>query len=64
MHGQTKNEAVFRPEYIDIICLVILLIIFFTALFLAHGVLFIVDILLLAGTAAVLGRTVGKMVKV
>jgi hypothetical protein len=64
MHGQTKNEKVFRPEYIDIICLVILWVIFFVALFLVHGVWFIVDTLLLAGIAAVLGRTVGKMVKV
>jgi hypothetical protein len=54
----------FRPEYIDIICLMTLLSVFFMALFLTHGVWFIIDILLLAGTGAVLGRTVGNMVKV
>jgi uncharacterized membrane protein YqaE (UPF0057 family) len=50
----------FRAEYIDIICLVILLIAFFMALFLTRGIWFIVDVLLLAGTGYVLGRTVGK----
>lgn len=54
----------FRPEYIDIICLVILLLVFFMALFMTHGIWFIVDIILLAGAGAVLGRTVGKIVKV
>lgn len=64
MFGQTKGETSFRPEYIDIICLVILLVIFFMALFLTHGVWLIVDAILLALTGAVLGRTVGKMVTV
>lgn len=64
--GTTKG---FRPDYIDIICidiicLVILLVVFFVALFLTHGVWFIVDLLLLAGTGTILGRTVGKMVNV
>jgi hypothetical protein len=54
----------FRPEYIDIICLTILLLVFFVALFLTHGIWFIVDVLLLAGTGAILGRTIGKMVRV
>lgn len=51
----------FRSEYIDIICLAILFLVFFVALFLTHGVWFIVDLLLLAGTGAVLGRTVGEI---
>lgn len=64
MHGLTKNEKIFRPEYIDIICLVILWMVFFMALFMARGIWFIIDVLLLAGIGAVLGCTVGKMVKV
>lgn len=59
--GTTKG---FRPEYVDIICLVILLPVFFVTLFLTHGIWFVIDVLLLVGTAAVLGRTVGNMVKV
>lgn len=51
-----------KLEYIDIICLIILLLVFFTVLFLAHGIWLIIDLLLLAGTGAVLGRTIGKMV--
>ena len=51
-----------RPGYIDIICLVILLIIFCVALFLTEGVWLIIDIILLAGTGAVLGKTVGESV--
>lgn len=64
MFGQTKGEMSFRQEYIDIICLMILLVIFFIALFLTHGVWLIVGAILLALTGAVLGRTVGKMVTV
>lgn len=58
------TKSIFKPDYIDITCLVILLIVFFVTLFVAHGVWFIVDLLLLAGTGAILGHTVGKMVKV
>lgn len=50
-----------KSEHIDIVCLVILLLIFFMALFLTHGAVFIIDVFLLAGTAVLLGRTVGKM---
>ena len=52
----------YKPGYIDVICLEMLLIIFFVTLFLTNGVWFIIDVLLLAGTAAVFGRTVGEMV--
>lgn len=58
------NKNGFKPEYIDIICLVILLVIFFLALFLTHGILLIADVILLALAGAVLGKTIGKMVKV
>ena len=51
----------YKPGYIDIICLVILLVIFFVALFLTQGIWRIVDLLLLAGTGAVLGKTIGEM---
>lgn len=50
-----------RSGYIDIICLVMLLLIFFVSLFLTYGKMFWIDVLLLAGTGALLGRTVGKM---
>jgi len=58
------NMTGFRPEYIDVICLVILLAVFFVALFLTHGVWLVADVLLLAGTGAILGQTIGKMVSV
>ena len=52
----------FRPDYIEIACLLCLYIIFFIALFMIHGngIMLIIDLLLLAGTAAVLGHTVAK----
>lgn len=58
------NMTGFRPEYIDVICLVILLAVFFVALFLTHGIWLVADVLLLAGTGAILGQTIGKMVNI
>lgn len=54
-------NIVFRPVYIDLACLMMLLLIFFAALFLTNGVWFVFDTILLAGTAALLGRTLGNM---
>lgn len=52
-----------KPDYIEIGCLICLFIIFFVTLFMIHGngMLLIVDLLLLAGTAAVLGHNVAKI---
>lgn len=58
-YNSTYN--VYKPGYIDIICLIILWLVFFVALFLTDGIWFIADILLLAITAAVLGKTVAEM---
>lgn len=58
------NKITIVPGYVDAICLVILLIIFFIALFITQGIMFVVDMILLAGTAALLGRTMGKMTKI
>ena len=54
-------DNAFKPDYIEIGCLISLLIIFFTTLFMVrgNGMMSVIDLLLLAGTAAVLGRTVG-----
>lgn len=58
------NKNGFKPEYIDVICLVILLAVFYLALFLTHGIWLIADVILLALTGAILGKTIGNMVKV
>lgn len=52
----------FKPDYIELACLISLFIIFFMTLFLIHGnnMALIVDLLLLGLTAAVLGHTVAK----
>lgn len=55
------TNIVFKPVYIDLVCLTILLFIFFIALFLTNGITFLIDVILLAGTAALFGRTVGNM---
>lgn len=52
----------YRHGYIDIICLVILWLIFFISLFLTQGIWFIADIILLVGTAAVPGKTIAEIV--
>lgn len=55
------GNFVFRPIYMDLVCNVILFLIFFTSLFLTDGIWFVFDIILLAGTGVLLGRTVGNI---
>jgi len=50
-----------RLEYFYIIFLVALLPVFLDALFQTSGILFVMFVLLLAGTGALLGLIVGKM---
>lgn len=58
----TENK--FKPDYIELACLICLWIVFFVTLFVIHGngIMLIIDLLLLTGTASVLGHAVAKAI--